>query len=90
MNPHLAGSWAGGDWGEQDIGEDGSPPLSHYQLPGQPIQNDFILSLNVRSFTAGSKTEKHPSTLLTKITLFKNTVISNVPYQIATAVNHAT
>ena len=56
MNPHLAGSWAGGDWGEQDIGEDGSPPLSHYQLPGQPIQNDFILSLNVRSFTAGSKT----------------------------------
>ena len=58
MNPHLAGSWAGGDWGEQDIGEDGSPPLSHYQLPGQPIQNDFILSLNVRSFTAGSKTDE--------------------------------
>ena len=58
MNPHLLGGGGGCDWGEQDMGEDCSPLLSQYQLPGQPIQNDFILSFNVRSFTAGSKTDE--------------------------------
>ena len=57
MNAHLAGGWGGWDWGDQDMSEDGSPPLSQYQMPGQPIQNDFVLSLNVRSLTSGTKTD---------------------------------
>ena len=57
MNPPLAGGLGGWEWGDQDTCEDGSPPLSPYQLPGQPIRNDFVLSLNVRSLTAGTKTD---------------------------------
>ena len=57
MNPPLAGGLGGWEWGDQDTCEDGSPPLSPYQLPGQPIHNDFVMSLNVRSLTAGTKTD---------------------------------
>ena len=57
MNPH-AGGWGGWDWGDQDTSENGSSSLSCYQLPGKPIQDDFVLSLNVRSLTAGNKTDE--------------------------------
>ena len=53
----FSGGWGGWDR-DQGEGEDGSPPLSKYQLPGQPIQNDFVLSLNVRSLTAYGKTDE--------------------------------
>ena len=40
------------------MSENGSSPLSRYQLPGKPIQDDFVLSLNGRSLTAGNKTDE--------------------------------
>ena len=57
MNANFAGGWAGWDAGDEDVSEDGSSPHSHYLTPGQIIKNDFVLSLNVRSLTSGSKTD---------------------------------
>ena len=56
MNQAFAGG-LGWDWGDQDGSEDGSPPLSKYLLPGQLVNKDFIMSLNIRSLNAGNKVD---------------------------------